>query len=54
MLVKVRKAGEWRGKVPRIQKKMADVFFRLLYNSFGIICSHANFCSLSFLDRQNM
>ena len=22
---------EWRGKVPNIQKKMADVFFRLLY-----------------------
>ena len=26
---------------------MADVFFRLSYNSFTIICSHANFLSLS-------
>ena len=47
------KEGERRGKVPSIQKKMADVFFRLSYNSFTIICSHANFCSFSFIDRQS-
>ena len=35
--------GEWRGKVPCILRKMAEAFFRLLYNSFMIICSHANF-----------
>ena len=32
-----------------IQKKMADAFFRLSYNSFTIICSHANFFFLFFL-----
>ena len=36
------------------KKKMADVFFQLLYNSFMIICSHANIFSFSFVDRQNM
>ena len=39
--------------VPRIQNKMADVFFRLSYKSFTIICFHANFFSFSFVDRQN-
>ena len=45
--------GQWCRKVPSIQKKMADVFFRLWYNSFMIICSHANCFSFSFVDRQN-
>ena len=46
--------GEWRGKDPCIQKKMADVFFRFSYNSFTIICSHANFfIPFCFVDRQN-
>ena len=35
--------GERSGKVPSIQNKIADVFSRLLYNSFTFICSHANF-----------
>ena len=52
--MKVREGGGWCGKVPRIQKKMADVFFRFLYSLFTIICSHANFCSFSFVGRQNM
>ena len=41
------------GKVPRIQNKMADVFIRLLYKSFTIICFHVNFFLFSFVDRQN-
>ena len=45
--------GERSGKVPSIQNKMADVFVRLSYNSFTIICSRANFFSSSFVDRQN-
>ena len=53
MLVKARKEGEWCGKVSCVQKKMADVFFRLPYNSSKIICSHANCFSFSFVDRQN-
>ena len=32
---------------------MADVFFRLSYKSFMIMCFHANFFSFSFVDRQN-
>ena len=31
-----RKEGERRGKIPSIQNKMADVFFRLSYKSFTI------------------
>ena len=38
--------GEWRGKVPSIQK-MADVFFCLSYNLFTIMFS------FSFVDKQN-
>ena len=38
-----REGDEWRGEVPCIQKKMANVLFQLSYNSFTIICSHANF-----------
>ena len=49
MLVKAREGGEWCGKVPHIQKKMADVFFQFSYNLFMIICSHANFCSFLLL-----
>ena len=45
--------GEWRGEVPCIQMKMVDVLGRLSYNSFTIICSHANFLSFSFVNRQN-
>ena len=30
---------------------MADVFFRILYKSFTIICFHANFFSFSFVDK---
>ena len=45
--------GERSRKVPSIQNRMADVFFRLSYNSFVIVCSHANFFSVSFVDRQN-
>ena len=45
--------GERNGKVPGIQNKMADVFFRLSYNSFTIICFYANFFSCYFVDRQN-
>ena len=41
------------GKVPCIQNKMVDVFFRLSYKSLTIICFHANFFSFSFVDRQN-
>ena len=49
----MRKEGERREKVSSIQNKMADVFFRLSYKSFMIICFHANFFSFSFVDRQN-
>ena len=52
-LVNARTEGERSGKVPSIQNKMADVFFRLSYKSFMIICFHANFFSFSFVDRQN-
>ena len=45
--------GERTGKVPSIQNKMADLFFRLSYNSFMVFCSHANFFSFSFVDIQN-
>ena len=44
--------GERSGKVPSIQNKMADVFFRLSYNSLTTICSHANLFSFSFVGRQ--
>ena len=44
-----REGDGWRGKVPCIQKKMVDVFFRLTYNSFPIICSHANIFFLFLL-----
>ena len=37
------------GKVPNIQNKMVDVFFRLSYKSFTIICFLENFF---FFDRQ--
>ena len=33
------------GKVPNIQNKIADVFFRLSYKSFTIICFHENLFS---------
>ena len=45
--------GERSGKVPSIQNTMADVLFRLSFNSFTIICSHADFFSFPFIDRQN-
>ena len=51
-LVNARTEGERSRKVPSIQNKMADVFFRLSYKSFMIICFHANFFSFSFVDRQ--
>ena len=51
-LLPAREGGEWRGKVPCIQKKMVDVVFRLSYNSFTNICSHANLFSFSFVDRK--
>ena len=42
--------GKWYREVPsiQIQKKVADVFFCLSYNSFTIICSHANLFSFPF------
>ena len=52
-LVNASEEGERSGKVPSMQSKMADVFFRLSYKSFTIVCFHANFFSFSFVDRQN-
>ena len=53
-VTKARSNAREAGKVPHIQNKMADVFFRLSYKSYTIICFHANFFSFSFVDRQNM
>ena len=49
----MREEGKRSRKVPSIKNNMADVYFRLLYKSFTIICFHANFFSFSFVDRQN-
>ena len=51
--MKGREEGERNGKIRSIQNKMADVFFCLSCKLFTIICLHANFFSLSFVDRQN-